>query len=155
MAPLGIFYIPDRTKIKHFHINDLELQRNDSYDDAEDNSDGDDDDDDDNDDDDNDDDADDDDLCQQGWGTSLGTTRLAGGGQGMAGGHLEDCDDDQEDDDEYYKDYHDGGDNEDGDGYCNGFDDTGLVIIGMITQGSKTSTYDPDGSPEKTVQGQF
>ena len=71
----------------------------------------------------------------------------------MAGGHLEDCDDDQEDDDEYYKDYHDGGDNEDGDGYCNGFDDTGLVIISMITQGSKTSTYDPDGSPEKTVQG--
>ena len=59
MAPLGIFYIPDRTKIKHFHINDLELQRNDSYDDAEDNSDGDDDDDDDNDDDDNDDDTDD------------------------------------------------------------------------------------------------
>ena len=60
MAPLGIFYIPDRTKIKHFHINDLELQRNDSYDDAEDNSDGDDDDHDDNDDDDNDDDDNDD-----------------------------------------------------------------------------------------------
>ena len=60
-----------------------------------------DDNDDDNDDDDNDDDNDDDDddMCQQGWGMSLGTTRLVGDDLGTAGGdHDEDEEKDNDDD---------------------------------------------------------
>ena len=62
-----------------------------AYDNDDDDNDG-DNDDDDNDDGDNDDDNDDDDndMCQQGWGMSLGMTRLVGDDLGTAGGDHDD-----------------------------------------------------------------
>ena len=77
-------------EIKHHndfsYVYDYEYEYVHEYDNDEDDND------DENDEDDNDDDNDDDDddMCQQGWGMSLGMTRLVGDGLGTAGGDHDD-----------------------------------------------------------------